>query len=382
MYSLLRLLGAAILVYASGGFVQVASARTEFARAAQPQLAAAPDGRVWVVYGHLLEAPATPPEAQKHKGHAPSVRSGDVFVARSSDGGTTFATPVKVAHVPKLMLGLRRGPRIAVNGPNLTVTVNAHELLAFTSSDGGSTWSGPVIVNRVPTSAREGLHDLAAGPDGRLFVTWLDLRNGKMELWGAWSNDGGRTWGANERVYRSPDKSICECCHPSALFDADGHLAVMWRNSIEGARDMWIAVRARGAAEFGPATKLGEGSWKLNACPMDGGRIVVLGGGAFGAVWTRNGEVYFSRREGAETRLGQGKQPVAVLARNGRPLVVWQQGTGLVSAVGNPGATATPTSRAADARFPSLLTVPGDRGILLAYERGEKAATYIVVERL
>jgi len=143
---------------------------------------------------------------------------------------------------------------------------------------------------------------------------------------------------------------------------------------------MWIAVRARGAAEFGPATKLGEGSWKLNACPMDGGRIVALGGGAFGAVWTRNGEVYFSHREGAETKLGQGKQPVAVVARDGRPLVVWQQGTGLVSGGGNPGAT--PTSRAADARFPSVLTVPGDRGILLAYERGEKAATSIVVERL
>lgn len=380
MNSLVRLLSAAIFTSALGGFAQTLSARTEIARAAQPQLAAAPDGRVWVVYGHLLEAPAAPPEGQKHPGHAPSVRTGEVFVAGSTDGGATFAAPVKVAHMPKLMLGLRRGPRIAVNGPNLTVTVNAHELLAFTSRDGGQTWSEPVTVNQVPTSAREGLHDLAAAPDGRLFVTWLDLRNGKMELWGAWSNDGGRTWGANERVYRSPDKSICECCHPSALFDADGNLAVMWRNSIEGARDMWLAIRGRGAAEFGPATKLGEGSWKLNACPMDGGRIVALGGGAFGAVWTRNGEVFFSRREGAETRLGQGKQPVAVPARDGRPLVVWQQGAGLVSAWGSP--AGTPTSRVADARFPSILAVPGDRGILLAYERGEKAATSIVVERL
>lgn len=380
MNFLVRLLSAAFFTFAFGGLAQTSSARTEIARAAQPQLAAAPDGRVWVVYGHLLEVPAAQPEAQKHKGHAPSVRSGEVFVAGSTDGGATFAAPVKVAHMPKLMLGLRRGPRIAVNGPNLTVTVNAHELLAFTSRDGGHTWSEPVTVNQVPTSAREGLHDLAAASDGRLFVTWLDLRNGKMELWGAWSKDGGRTWGANERIYRSPDKSICECCHPSASFDADGNLAVMWRNSIEGARDMWIAIRARGAAEFGPATKLGEGSWKLNACPMDGGRIVALGGGDFGGVWTRNGEVFFSRRDGAETGLGQGKQPVAVPARDGRPLVVWQQGAGLVSAWGNPGAT--PTPQAADARFPSILAVPGDRGILLAYERGEKAATSIVVERL
>jgi len=353
--------------------------------AAQPQLTVGSDGRVWLAYGRATTAtPAATPVAhadgQKHKGHQPPARSGDVFVACSTDGGTTFAPAVKVAHVPQLMLGMRRGPRIAAHGDRLTVTVVAHELLAFTSTDGGKTWSAPASINSDPTSAREGLHDLAGGPAGQLFVTWLDLRNGKMELWGAASHDGGRTWALNEQVYKSPDKSICECCHPTALFDAQGNLAVMWRNAIEGTRDMWLSTRAKGAAQFTAARKLGTGTWTLNACPMDGGRIVALGNGKFGAVWQRAGEVFVTGADGAETLLGQGKQPVAI-ARDGQTFVFWQQGNDLVSARDFRGAA--PTKYASDARFPSLVALPSGRGAVVACEVGPaKGPTTVTVERL
>jgi len=266
------------------------------------------------------------------------------------------------------------------HGARLTVTVIADELVSFTSDDGGKTWTGPVAINDVPTSAREGLHDLAGSADGQVFVTWLDLRNGKMELWGTASKDGGRTWGPDSSIYRSPDKSICECCHPSALFDAEGNLAVMWRNSIAGARDMWLTTRPKGAAQFTPARKVGEGTWTLNACPMDGGRIVALGQGQFGSVWQRNGEVFFTRAEGAEILLCKGKQPVAVRAGEGPPIVIWQQGVDLVSLRSLQGAEAV--TRATDARFPSAVALPDGKGALLAYERGVKGATSVTVERL
>lgn len=390
MISFRSLLAAAAVAFASPAFAQSPVARTEIANAAQPQLAGGSDGRVWLVYAQSSEAVATGDahaghtaghDANKHKGHhQPSGRSGDVFVACSNDGGATFAAPVKVAHVPQLMLGMRRGPRIAAHGDRVTVTVVAHELLAFTSSDGGKTWSQPVTINEIATSAREGLHDLAGAADGQLFVTWLDLRNGKMELWGGSSRDGGRTWAKNEQIYRSPDKSICECCHPSALFDADGNLAVMWRNSLEGSRDMWMTTRAKGATRFAAARKLGEGTWKLNACPMDGGRIVALGRGHFGAVWQRNGEIFLSRGESAEMTIGKGKQPVAVHTPNGPPIVVWQQGVDLV-VLQNPHGS-EPVRHASDARFPSVVALPNGKGVLLAYERGAKGATSVAIDRL
>lgn len=341
MKSLRFALVASVVAVANLLFAPVAAARTEIANATQPQLTAGTDGRVWLVYGQPAAAPpagatghehhaAGHGEGKKAKGsHGPKGRAGDLFVASSKDGGATFATAVKVAHVPQLMLGNRRGPRIAAQGDRITVTAVGHELIAFTSTDGGKSWSGPVTVNDVANSAHEGLHDLAASRDGELFITWLDLRNARTELWGAASRDGGRTWGKNQLVYQSPDKSICECCHPSAMFDAQGNLAVMWRNSIEGSRDMWLTTRAKGAAQFSAPRKLGEGTWKINGCPHDGGTIVALGGGKFGAVWQRAGEVFMTR-DGAEVSLGKGKQPAAIASGRGT-LIVWHDGADLVS---------------------------------------------------
>lgn len=372
------------------GLAPGATARTEIANATQPQLAASSDGRVWLVYG---QQEATPDAAghvdhaahgtghgdgKKKGGHGPAPRAGGVFVACSTDGGATFAPAVKVAALPKLMIGNRRGPRIAVHGDRLAVTAIADELIAFSSTDGGKTWSGAVKINDVADSAHEGLHDLGGSPTGELFVTWLDLRSAKTELWGASSKDGGRTWGADQLVYKSPDKSICECCHPSVLFDRDGNLAVMWRNSIEGARDMWLTTRAKGAANFTTARKLGEGTWKINGCPHDGGTLVALGGGKFGAVAQRAGEVFLIGADNKETMLGKGRQAVAA-ETNGQTVVVWNDGSGLVAV--RDLRRLEPVKLAADARFPLVVSVPG-KGAVLAYEKGAKGATAIAVERL
>lgn len=372
---------------------QTPTARTEIPDAAQPRLTVSSDGRVWLAYGR-----GTVPSADHHgdgqhhkRPHDPGQhgkpdqrpdRAGELFVMSSDDGGATFAPAIKVARIPNLMLGMRRGPRIAVHGDQLTVTVVANELLALTSSDGGKTWSEPVTINEVPTSAREGLHDLAGSTDGQLFVTWLDLRNGRTELWGASSADGGRTWGKNERIYSSPDKSICECCHPSAIFDVEGNLAVMWRNSIGGSRDMWMTTRPKGAKQFTTARKLGKGTWKLNACPMDGGALVAFGGGKFGAVWQRAGEVFLTRGDSDDEMLvGKGRQPVGA-ARGTEPLVLWQQGTDLLVSA-KPGKVG-PTKHAELVRFPALVALPDGNGAVLAYEQGaaKEKQTRIVIERL
>lgn len=353
IFLLLRL-SLALVASALAAMAESATARSEFPNAVQPQLAVGAGNQVWLAYGSGKQ----------------------VFAARSDDGGRTFSAGVKIMESPGLRLGMRRGPRIAVDASGVTVTVMTTDLLSFHSTDGGRSWSDPVIVNDVPQSAREGLHDLAGNGKGGLFATWLDLRSGKMELWAATSRDGGKTWGSNQPLYRSPGGSICECCHPSALFDADGNLAVMWRNSLNGSRDLWMITRPAGQAEFGAARKLGEGTWKLQGCPMDGGRIVAFGGGDFGAVWQRAGEVFLVHGSGAETRIGQGKQPVVALVK-GAPVVWWQQGPDLVSTERTP-------QPIHEARFPVVISLPNGNGVVLAYERtvAGQNPTAVVVERL
>lgn len=319
-------------------------AATEFPAATQPQLATATDGRVWLTYG-----------------------SGkDIFVARSRDAGATFEAPVRVATLPALQLGMRRGPRLAAFGDHVVVTVMACDFFAFHSIDGGTTWSAPVHINDAPGATREGLHDLALAPDGRLFALWLDLRAGPMQLCAAESIDHGATWSPNQVVYRAPAGPICTCCQPIARFNTRGDVCIMWRNDLDGARDMWSAVRPAGSTTFGSPARLGQGTWPLKACPMDGGSLVASGD-AFTALWQRDGTIFFARPGASERRLALGKQPVAASTPT-RTVAVWQQGSELWATTLD--RDAAPALLTPAGRFASLVAIHGTDHVLVAFENG------------
>ena len=150
-------------------------------------------------------------------------------------------------------------------------------VLAWRSVDQGKSWkNAPAPLNSEGNSAREGLHALAAGPKDAIFCAWLDLRNNRMEIYGSRSDDAGATWEHDQIVYRAPEKSVCNCCHPSVAFAPDGTLYVMLRNDVNGSRDMYFTRSQDGGKTFAPAEKLGKKTWKIAACPdgrgLDGNR--------------------------------------------------------------------------------------------------------------
>ncbi len=325
--------------------------------AQQPQVAVGARGEIHVVFG----------------------REGAVYHTVSTDEARTFRAPVKIGALPKLALGMHRGPRIAVAGERLVVTAISHEegdLLAWTSADRGVSWTGPAPVNTAPKSAREGLHAMA-GSGERVAVAWLDLRNGGTELWGALSKNGGTTWEPDARIYQSPDGSICQCCAPSLAFGPKGELAAMWRNAIGGARDLYAALSSDGGATFGSAAKLGTGTWKLNACPMDGGGLTFLRAepGKPFTVWRRDGTLYLARPAAPEESLGEGRD-AAVAATTRGPVIAWQGKAGLL--VRRPGETA----RILDAKgsAASLAASPDGRFAVIVWESGSKEAPVLKAE--
>jgi len=289
-----------------------------------------------------------------------------VFYAGSTDGGRTFSKPVKVGELPVVMVGMRRGPRIAIAGDAILITaIGSNEkaqgdLLAWRSTDTGKSWSAPHRINDVVASAREGLHSTSAR-DNRIFVTWLDLRAKGMKLYGAVSNDAGKTWSENRLVYESPDGHICECCHPTAYADADGKLYAMWRNWLQGSRDMYLGVSTDEGRTW-KAQRLGAGTWPLNGCPMDGGGVSIGSGGKLVSVWRRDKAVFLASPGEPERELGPGKQPVVVATASG-PLVVWNDGPAL--RILKPGA-AQSEILAPEGTFVSLA---GDGPVVAAWEQ-------------
>src|SRR5690606_37712137 len=117
-------------------------------------------------------------------------------------------------------------------------------------------------------------------------------RSGSTEIYGARCEDSGQAWQANVRVYRSPGGTVCECCHPSVAIGPYERLHVMFRNSLDGCRDMYVATSGDGGYTFPNVRKLGRGRWELNACPMDGGAVAVDAVGSLIAVWRRQDQVF------------------------------------------------------------------------------------------
>jgi hypothetical protein len=296
-----------------------------------------------------------------------------VFFAESSDAGKSWSKPVVVSAQGKLSLGMRRGPRIAMTPEAIVISAVAGEkgrgadgdLIAWRSVNGGRTWSAGRAINAVPAAAREGLHTMAAGGKGMLFAAWLDLRGKGTRLYGSTSNDGGATWSPNNLVYESPSGSVCECCHPTAAIDAQGRIFVMFRNSMDGDRDMYMVRSDDGGKTFGAAAKLGAGTWKLNACPMDGGALQVGVDGKPLTIWRREGDVFLSAGPGLEQRLGAGRHPILATTPRG-PALAWTEGKQLkVVAPGQKGSITFES----DAAYPGMVALSGG-AVVLAWEQG------------
>ncbi len=315
----------------------------ELRGAVQPQVAVASSGRIHVVFG---------------KGTA-------IYHTASADG-RSFSEPVKVAELQKLALGMRRGPRIAASEKVIAITAISHtggDLDCWSSTDGGATWKEGANINNSPKSAREGLHAMAGDGQGFVFATWLDLRSGGAEMWGASSSNGGATWGANALIYKSPEGHICECCHPSVAVDATGRVAVMWRNWLGGSRDLFLATSSDRGRTFGAAQKLGAGTWKLNGCPMDGGAVAINSKGEPLAVWRREKGVFASNPTAPEQRLSDAGNQALVLSTSKGTVYLWES-AGALMIQRNDG---RPERFADDARMVAAAALPKG-GAVVAWE--------------
>ena len=254
-------------------------------------------------------------------------RRDSIFVVTSIDNARTFGGPTLVAVVPNMHLGNTRGPTIASSASRSAVMAvdNKGTISIFELDHRANRWSRrPGPLNSVEGSAPEGLGTIAADDADNFFATWLDLREGKQNqiYFAKLGKIEAKT--VDRRIYASPAGHVCECCRPTVAV-SDRHVGVMFRNWLDGARDLYVVRSTDGGATFSEATKLGQGTWKLDACPMDGGDLTLGATGELVSAWRRELDIFVARPGQTEYRVAGGRSPM--LATNGKSTtVVWQDG--------------------------------------------------------
>jgi hypothetical protein len=179
-------------------------------------------------------------------------------------------------------------------------------------------------------------------------------------------------------LYESPDGTICQCCAPSlvSLGDvspgnasiANPEFVAMFRNAVGGSRDLYM-LRLAGGKPVGAAEKAGLGTWKLDACPMDGGGMAVRNG-KVATAWRRDHDVYLAEPGKPEMKVGTGMD-VAFGANKQGFYVLWSTAAGIEMHSPN---TMKTTHLSDVGVFPAIVALP-DGGMLAAWEENGAIAT-------
>ena len=241
-----------------------------------PDAAFGSDGTLYLSYATL-----------KGRANAPNA----VWMVRSRDGGRTLTTPVRalgrLAFQVRLTADPRRAGRIYLTYLKASdvglyrFSETGNPIRAIRSEDGGSTWSQPT---RVSDSRRERAiaPSPAIGPEGELYVLYLDLGDDALDYEGAhrgrggppypgrWklvlarSSDRGATWAESE----VPDEIVpaerfiaFTPPFPSVAVDEDsGRVYAGFHDSRLGDADVMVWSLPRGTNEW-------EGPVRVNDTP-------------------------------------------------------------------------------------------------------------------
>ncbi|MEO7960659.1 MAG: hypothetical protein ABIR19_03875, partial [Ginsengibacter sp.] len=99
---------------------------------------------------------------------------------------------------------------------------------------------------------------------------------------------------------------------------------VMFRNFLEGNRDMYLIKSSDGGRSFAQAQKIGNGNWKLEGCPMDGGSLAINNNRTPETVWRRQSKIYTAEAAKAEEEIGEGRS-CTIATINNQNVFAWTQ---------------------------------------------------------
>lgn len=331
------------------------------------------------------------------------------FVARLEDGA--MSEPVRVSPASDAVAAHGQAPPQVATGPGDEVYVvyvaqtpvegrrfPASDLRLARSTDGGRTFAPAVTVNDdagFPTGHH--FHAAAVGPDGTVYVSWLDSRESDRpdaatlhddgppvryahavheptsltQVRAARSTDGGRSFEPSAVVA----EHTCQCCRTALAVGPGGEVYVAWRHIFgENTRDIAVARSTDGGRTFGAPTRVHPDGWQIDGCPHAGPALAVDAGGRLHVVWYTGAEehrgVLYAASEdegrtfGAPHPLASGGPiaQVSAAADGERAWIAWEdpvEGAVRVAHVGSDGEAPGPQAVFAERSAPSLILSEG-----------------------